>query len=92
MNIAGEVLSRKNKARLSKYIVEFIMLRFKNNTQKIPDILDLYGDNQDEIRILCNSNLNRQLMKLAGILSSYITKANGEIIKKVNHTMEQQQQ
>lgn len=61
MKIATEVFNKKYKAQLEKDIVESIILRFNNKTQKIPriiqEMLNLYNTTGDEnIRILYNKN------------------------------------
>jgi hypothetical protein len=79
MKIATEVLSKKHKVKLTKDVVEAIMLQFKCNSQKISKIieaiLDLFGHDSDQLRILYNNVLNRKLANLAGLLASQITKA-----------------
>ncbi|GAA5796876.1 hypothetical protein HPULCUR_002254 [Helicostylum pulchrum] len=88
MKIAAEIFSKEYKAQLEKDVVESIMFRFKDRTQKIPriieEIMNLYDTKGvEKIRILYNQELNRILVKLANVLASSITKANKEIIKNI---------
>jgi hypothetical protein len=91
MQIATEVLRGKYKARLKKDIIESLILQFKNKNQQIPkifeNILDLFGDGSDQIRILYNNALNRHLANLASLLSSKFTKSNQDVIANLNSTM-----
>jgi hypothetical protein len=84
--LASEVTGKKYKSRLEKDVAESIFFKFKEPNQQIPkifkDTLSLYGEIEEEIRILSNNELNRRLVQLASKLSSYIIRTK-EIIANI---------
>jgi hypothetical protein len=90
MYLSGYIARRMRK-RMDEDVVESIMIQFKNRTQQTPkiikNVLDLFGDESDEIRILYNNNLNRQLVNLTSLLSSKFTKSNQDVIANLNSSM-----
>ncbi|KAI7906960.1 uncharacterized protein BX663DRAFT_494339 [Cokeromyces recurvatus] len=94
MKIATERFNKKYKAQLEKDIIESIMLKFKDKSKKIPqiieEILDIYNvTGVEKIRILYNQELNRVLVKLTNVLAPSITKANKEIVKNIKIALKQ---
>lgn len=88
MKIASAVILKNYKARLHKDVVESIFLKFKKPSQRIPtivkEILDLYEDESEEIRVISNIALNRKLVSLADLLAPQINKSNSDIINNIH--------